>query len=137
MAADSSDYDHKDSEGEVGGWYRNGRTALILLIVLASSLTLPYFRKFQDWFPRTHPGLSALLAGIIIFTATYPAMRYADPKYAFSHSILLGLLVAEFVVYGAPYEFPTPVAISFFFFMFYFGASEANHLFPHTYKGSL
>jgi uncharacterized membrane protein len=125
------------TEGEVGPWFKNSRTALLLLVVLASALTLPYFRKFQDWFPKTHPAFLAMFAGVIITSITYPPMRYADPKYAFSHAVLLGLLVAEFVVYGAPFDFPAPVAVSFFFFMFTYGAAEADHLFPDTYKGSL
>lgn len=118
-------------------WYDNNKTALALLVVLASAMSLPYFRRFQDWFPNTHPAFTALLAGLIITVVTYPPMRFAVPKYAFSNAVLLGLLVAEFVVYGAPRNFPTPVAISFFFFMYSFGAEEASHLWPDTYKGTL
>ena len=127
----------RDEEETIGEWYQNGKTALLLLVILASSLTLPYFRKFQDWFPQTHPAFASLFAGVIVVMMTYPPLRYADRKYAFSHAMLLGLLVAEFVVYGAPFDFPAPVAISFFFFMFTYGASEAAHLWPKTYHGSL
>jgi hypothetical protein len=42
----------------------------------------------------------------------------------------VGMLVAEFCVYGAPCSFPAPVAIAFFFFMFYYGFEEADHLWP-------
>ncbi len=118
-------------------WYSNNRTMLVLMIVLASALSLPYFRKLQDWFPTNHPALSALMAGVLVTILTYGPMRYADGKYAFSNAILLGLLVAEFVVYGAPFDFPAPVAISFFFFMYMYGREEAEHLWPRDYKGTL
>ena len=49
----------------------------------------------------------------------------------------MGLLTAEFCAYGAPIGFPTPVVISFYFFMFYIGESEAEHLWPLTYTGNL
>lgn len=125
-----------ESEGSVT-WYSNTRTLMVLMIILASSLSLPYFRKLLDWFPGHHPAMHAIVAGLIITVITYPPMRYADRKYAFSNAVLLGLLVAEFVIYGAPFDFPAPVAISFFFFMYLFGREEAEHLWPDEYKGDL
>ena len=118
-------------------WYNNTRTALVLLIVLATALSMPYFRRIQDMFPRHHPALIALFSGMVVTGLTYPVMRFADPKYAFSNAVLLGLLIAEFVVYGAPYDFPAPIAISFFFFMYLYGRAESEHLWPKTYKGVL
>lgn len=129
--------DYETKQPDDGAWYSNNRTALALLVISASAMSLPYFRKFQDWFPNSHPAFSAILAGIIVTVVTYPPMRLADPKYAFSNAVLLGLLVAEFVVYGAPFDFPTPVALSFFFFMYTFGREESDHLWPDTYKGRL
>ena len=123
------------TEDEV--WYNNTRTALVLMIVLASALSMPYFRRLQDLFPRHHPALLALFSGLIVSVLTYPPMRFADPKYAFSNAVLLGLLVAEFVVYGAPYDFPAPIAIAFFFFMYLYGRAESEHLWPKSYKGVL
>lgn len=122
---------------EDAAWFSNRKTLIVLMIVLGSSMSLPYFRKFNDWYPNTHPALTALMAGLFVTAVTYAPMLYGDPKYAFSNSVLLGLLVAEFVVYGAPFDFPAPVAISFFFFMFYYGREEAPHLWPPLYKGSL
>ena len=118
-------------------WFQNVKSAVAIMVVLASALSLPYFRKFQEWFPHSHPAFSAILAGVMVAIISYPPMRYADKKYAFSSATLLGLLVAEFVVYGAPYEFPSIVAISFFFFMYYYGNSEKEHLWPDSYKGTL
>ena len=118
-------------------WYTNTRTLLVLLIVLGSSLSLPFFRKLLDWFPGYHPAFSAIVSGCIVTAVTYPPMRFADKKYAFSNAVLLGLLVAEFVIYGAPFDFPAPVAISFFFFMYMFGREEADHLWPEEYSGNL
>ena len=114
-------------------WYQNNKIPLLYLVVLAASMSLPYFRKLNDLLPRVHPGLVAVLAGVIITVLTYGPMRYADPKMAFSHALLLGLLVSEFVVYGAPFHFPAPVAISFFFFMFSYGVEESDHLWPKCY----
>lgn len=124
-----------DSENVV--WYNNTRTALVLLIILASALSMPYFRMLQEMFPERHPALVALLAGVMITLFTYPMMRFADPKFALSNAILLGLLVAEFVVYGAPYDFPAPIAISFFYFMYLYGRAESEHLWPENYHGAL
>lgn len=118
-------------------WFSNRRTLIVLMIVLASSMSLPYFRKLNDLYPNTHPALLALVAGMFVAAVTYAPMLYGDPKYAFSNAVLLGLLVAEFVVYGAPFDFPAPVALSFFFFMFYWGKEEADHLWPPTYHGNL
>lgn len=118
-------------------WYANTNTVVSLLIVLAASLSLPYFRKLNEWFPRHHPGLLALVSGTVVMILTYPAMRVADRKYAFSNAVLLGLLVAEFCVYGAPLDFPAPVAISFFFFMYSYGRVETEHLWPKNHTGPM
>lgn len=128
-----------DEEGEdtPTPWFQNAKSLLVIMLVLGSALSLPYFRKLIHWFPNHHPGLLALIAGVIVAMVTYPPMRFADPKYALSNSILLGLLVAEFVVYGAPFDFPAPVAISFFFFMYSYGYAEAKHLWPESYQGRL
>lgn len=114
-------------------WFSNRKTLVVLMVVLAASLSLPYFRKLNDWYPQTHPALLAIVAGIIVTVLSYPPMLYADPKYSFSSAVLLGLLTSEFVVYGAPMYFPPPLAISFFFFMFYYGRDEADHLWPSAY----
>jgi hypothetical protein len=114
-------------------WYQSSKIPLMYLVVLAASMSLPYFRKLNKIFPYTHPGLVAILSGVIVTLLTYGPMRYADPKYAFSNALLAGMLVAEFNVYGAPYDFPAPVAISFFFFMFAYGREEATELWPRTY----
>ena len=119
---------------EDAAWFSNRKTLVVLMIVLASSMSLPYFRKLNDWYPQTHPALLALLAGVFVTSVVYVPMQYGDAKYAFSNAVLLGLLVAEFVVYGAPFDFPAPVALSFFFFMFYWGREEADHLWPPGYK---
>jgi hypothetical protein len=115
-------------------WYQNNKVPLMYLVVLMSSMSLPYFRKLNLWLPHVHPALVSLLAGLIVTVITYGPMRYTDPKYALSNALLLGLLVAEFAVYGAPKDFPAPVAISFFFFMFSYGNEEADHLWPPEYK---
>jgi len=118
-------------------WITNKRRVVLFSLVLLSSLALPYFRALNDALPNTHPAFVALLSGLIISALVYFPMKYADPKYGFSHAVMMGLLTAEFTAYGAPLGFPTPVVISFFFFMFYVGESEADHLWPPTYKGSL
>ena len=61
-------------------------------------------------------------------------MRYADPKYALSNAVLVGLLVAEFTIYGAPFDYPAPVAVSFFIFMYTYGREEAPYLWPKGYE---
>jgi hypothetical protein len=120
-----------DSEEKLGDiWLTNRRRVVLFLLVLLSSLSLPYFRRLNEIFPNTQPAFPALLAGLIVTLATYFPARYVDEKFALSHAVLFGLLVAEFVVYGAPLGFPTPVVISFFFFMFYIGESEAEALWP-------
>lgn len=117
-------------------WYDNTRTIMVLLIVLGSAITLPYFRKMLEWFPNQHPAFVALLGGFIVAVITYPPMRFADAKFALSNSILLGLLVSEFIIYGAPYDFPAPLAVSFFFFMYMMGRESAEELWPEEYKGN-
>ena len=118
-------------------WYENAKAFFVMLIVFASCLSLPYFRKLNDYFPSWHPAFAALVSGVIVTVLTYPPMRLADRKYAFSNSILLGLLVAEVNIYGAPFSFPAPILISFFAFMYYIGRQDADNLFPDTYNGSL
>jgi hypothetical protein len=117
-------------------WYENHKTVLVLLLVLAASLTLPYFRVLNDYYPNAPPALVAVLAGAIVAVVVYLPMRYGSPKYALSNAMLVGMLVAEFCVYGAPCTFPAPVAIAFFFFMFYYGFEEADHLWPANKKCS-
>jgi hypothetical protein len=120
-----------DSEDKLGDiWITNRRRVVLFFLVLVSSLSLPYFRKLNEIFPNAQPAFPAILAGIIVTCATYLPARYVDEKYALSHAALLGMLVAEFVVYGAPLGFPTPVVISFFYFMFYIAESEADALWP-------
>jgi hypothetical protein len=125
---------NKDESGDHRLWFEKPQAVLLLIAVLASSLSLPYFRALNDRLPDLHPARASLLAGLVVGLLTFPVMWYADNKFAESNSTLLGLLVAEFVVYGAPCEFPPPVVISFFLFMFYMGREEAEHLWPdHEY----
>lgn len=114
-------------------WLTNRKRVILFLLVLLSSLSLPYFRSLNDAFPKTHPALIAMVSGLIVTAATYFPAVYVDKRYAISHAVLLGLLVAEFTVYGSPIGFPTPVVMSFFFFMFYVGESEADALWPIKY----
>lgn len=127
---------------EAGGdvqevWISNRRRVILFMLVLMASLSLPYFRALNDVFGSVHPAFVALLAGFIVTAITFFPAKYADDKYGFSHALLLGLLVAEFTVYGSPIGFPTPVVLSFFFFMFYVGAEEAPQLWPNSYNGVL
>lgn len=120
-----------DSESKLGEiWITNRRRIILFALVFLSSLSLPYFRKLNEIWPHTHPVWPALLAGVIVAVLTYIPAKLVDENYGFSHAVLLGLLVSEFTVYGAPLGFPTPVVISFFFFMFYIGESEADALWP-------
>ena len=114
-------------------WYSDEKQVLVILIILAAALTLPYFRDFNIRFTETHPAILALLGGFITAVALYLPMRYADPKFAFSNAVLIGLLVAEFNVYGALSEFPAPVVVAFFFFMYLYGRNEAEHMWPTEY----
>lgn len=114
-------------------WITNRKRIIMLMVVFIASMSLPYFRFFNESLPNTHPAIVALLNGGIAAVVAYFPMIYADPKYGFANAIMIGLLVAEFTTYGSPIGFPTPVVISFFFFMFYVGESEAAHLWPCTY----
>lgn len=114
-------------------WLTNRKRVILFLLVLLSSLSLPYFRSLNDALPKTHPAIVAILSGLIVTALTYFPAVYVDKRYAISHAVLLGLLVAEFTVYGSPIGFPTPVVMSFFFFMFYVGESEADALWPPYY----
>lgn len=116
-------------------WITNRKRLIMLMVVFIASMSLPYFRYFNEVFPTTHPAIVALLNGAIAATIAYFPMIYADPKYGFANAIMIGLLVAEFTTYGSPIGFPSPVVISFFFFMFYVGESEAAHLWPCSYGG--
>ena len=129
MVEDSSDKKH------IIAWYTDEKKILVVLVILATVMSLPYFRDFNIRFTGTHPALLALLGGAITTAVTYLPMKYADPKYAFSGAVLLGLLVAEMNIFGALDQFPTPVVLSFFFFMYFFGRQEADLLWPDTYKG--
>jgi hypothetical protein len=123
-----------DSESKLGEkWITNRKRLVLFSLVLLSSLSLPYFRKLNEVFPVTHPVWPAVLAGLIVTAVTYLPAKFADEKFGFSHAVLLGLLVSEFTVYGSPLGFPTPVVISFFFFMFYIGESEAESLWPRDF----
>lgn len=115
-------------------WITNRRRVVMFAVVAVSALSLPYFRVLNEAMPKVHPGLVALISGLIMAALVYFPMKYADHTYGLSHAIMMGLLVAEFTAYGAPLGFPTPVVISFFFFMFFVGESEADHLWPTTYS---
>jgi uncharacterized membrane protein len=126
-------------EGSEGGhyvWIFDLKMLTALLIVIASALSLPFFRVMNEQLERTHPVMVALIAGAVVAVIAYPPMRVVDSKYALSNAALLGLLVAEFCIYGAPREFPAPVIISFFLFMYYMGRMEADHLWPERYQAN-
>lgn len=116
-------------------WIRQPGQILLVLITLAAGLSLPYFRKLNELLNEQHPVIVSALSGFIVFVFTYPAAYFADRKYSLSISFLMGLLVSEFTAFGAPPGFPTPVAISFMFFMFYYGYAEADILWPTDYNG--
>lgn len=111
-------------------WYENHKTLLLVLVVLSAALSMPYFRILNDNLMEIHPALVSIIAGIIIILASYLPLRYVSEKFAFSNAVLLGLIVAKFSVYGAPCNFPAPLLIAFFFFMFFFGYEEREHLWP-------
>ena len=115
-------------------WISNSKRVILFTLVLLTSLSLPYFRVLNDY--NVHPALVSVLSGFIIMLLTYLPAKYADEQFGLSHALLLGLLVAEFTVYGSPIGFPTPMVISFFFFMFYIGESEAADLRPPAYTGT-
>lgn len=114
-------------------WWDSHKRILMLVVVLLASLSLPYFRYLNTNFPNVHPAVLACIAGGFVTMLIYLPMRWTDEKFAFSHAVLAGLLVAEFCVYGAPLDV-RPVAIAFFFFMFFYGVEEANHLWPSNYE---
>lgn len=116
-------------------WYNNWKFVLSIFIVLASAFTLPLYRNLNNYFIDKHPALLALFSGMIAAFMTYLPLLVLDPKYSLSDAILIGLLVAEFNVYGAPLDLPAPVVVSFFVFMYTIGRDEANFLWPTTYDG--
>lgn len=120
-------------------WYFDENTIIMLLVVGATAVSLPMYRRLNDALPHVHPGAVAVIASFIAGMLALPFMMYADPKYGISSAVLLGLLVGEFVVYGAPLkgEIIAPVAVSFFFFMFLYGLQEAAHLWPENYEDYL
>lgn len=132
--------DYPKGSGDYGKgnkWYNNGRFLLSLIIVILSAFSLPLYRNLNIFFTNWHPAFHALIGGIIGAMLTYLPMLVLDRKYALSNAILIGLLIAEFNVYGAPLDLPAPVVISFFVFMYTIGRDEAVHLWPKTYTGSL
>lgn len=112
----------------------NLKSLLSNLVIVTCSLSIPFFRVLSDWFPGQHPVFAALLAGLFISIVTYPAMLLADHKFALSNAVLLGLLVSEFTIYGAPYGYSSPLTVTFFLFMYYMGREEAEHLWPESYE---
>lgn len=117
-------------------WYSDPRSLLILALLLMVAFSLPLFRYLNEAFPWMHPAFVAVLGGAITTVLVAPAMIYADPKYGFSSAVLAGLLVGEFIVYGAPLRGQTagPVAITFFLYMHLVGLQEANSLWPEEYE---
>ena len=115
-------------------WFNNRKKVALFILACAVSLAVPYFRKFNEMWPHVHPVWPSILAGVIVALVTYFPAKYADSKYGFSHAVLMGLLVSEFCVYGAPKGLvSSPVLISFFLYMFYIGESEADHLWPEEH----
>jgi hypothetical protein len=75
-----------EAEGEEV-WITNKRRVILFSLVLLSSLALPYFRALNDALPNVHPAFTALISGLIITALVYFPMKYADPKYGFSHAL--------------------------------------------------
>ena len=111
-------------------WYENQKAFLLILVVFAASLSLPYFRVLNDTLHDTHPVVVAVLAGVSMAAITYLPMHYINNKFALSNAVLIGLIVSKFCVYGAPCSYPAPLLIAFFFFMFFYGYEEREHLWP-------
>jgi hypothetical protein len=128
------------SEGAAAGapaWYKDSRYLLQILLLVVTAFTLPFYRNLNTYFTEVHPALLAVLGGVFAGLLAYVPMLLLSPRYSLSHAVLVGLLVAEFNVYGAPIDLPAPIIISFFIFMHTYGASEADHLWPTTYSGGL
>lgn len=111
-------------------WILQPKQVMLFVLVGLTAFTLPFFRKLNDLWPNTQPALVAILAGMAITALTYLPCKYIDPKLGFSSAVLLGLLTAEFCVYGSPKGFPLPITISFMLFMFYMGLADAEDLWP-------
>lgn len=124
----------KDIASSERVWYENQKSFLLILLILATSLSLPYFRILNNALPDTHPVVVAITAGLIITALTYMPMHYINSKYALSSAVLLGILVSEFCIFGAPCNFPAPIVIAFFFFIFYHGYEEREHSWPSNHS---
>lgn len=102
----------------------------IMVIIAICGLLLPYTRTINNLYPDWPPAISSLVSGFIAFLVTYLPFSYVDKKYALSDAVLVGLLVAEFSVYGGTIGATSLVPLSFFMFMFSYGRDEADHLWP-------
>jgi hypothetical protein len=77
------------------------------------------------------PGVNAVLAGIMVFLATYAMFKFVpflkEDVMPLSKSILLGLIVAELMVFHGPKHparIPSIPIITFFLFMYFFGLGD-------------
>lgn len=102
----------------------------VLLIVTMIGLLLPYTRTINNLLPELPPAVTAIISGFLAFLVTYLPFTFVDKKYALSDATLVGLLVAEFAVYGGTIGATALVPLSFFLFMFSYGRDEADHLWP-------
>jgi len=72
--------------------------------------------------------INALIAGTLIFALTYILMTVVpglnNEVQPLGKAILLGLLVAEFMVFSASLKMPSIVNITFYLFMYFYGLAD-------------
>jgi hypothetical protein len=100
-----------------------------LIVPLLASLSPAILGKMAiAAFP---PGVNALIAGILVFAAAYAMFKFVpylkEEVMPLSKAILLGLIVAELMVFHGPRQeskIPSIPIITFFLFMYFFGLGD-------------
>jgi hypothetical protein len=111
-------------ESGVGRYHHIG-----LIVPLLASISPLFLGKIA--IASLPEGVNALIAGVVVFIVTYAMFKFVpflkEDVMPLSKAILLGLIVAELMVFRSPMSptsTPSIVVITFFLFMYFFGMAD-------------
>jgi hypothetical protein len=111
-------------ENGIGRYHHVG-----LVVPLLASISPLFLGRIA--IPSWPEGVNALIGGVVVFAATYTIFKVVpllkEDSMPLSKAILLGLIVAELMVFRpptGPSKTPSIVVITFFLFMYFFGMAD-------------
>ena len=105
------------------------RTGIVVPLALAIFAPIAIVSRI----PSKSPVVRALVSGVLVALISYVALGFIDPMNRLEKCAILGLLVAEFAIFGTSKKIPSMLNIAFFTTCYLFALTHHHEIrMPHT-----